>query len=303
MFRLHAIHKENFIHRDFHSGNILLKRNDSGNLWKIGDLGLLQPENNISGNEIHGVIPYISPEIFKDSSFSKASDIYSMGMIMWELTSGCKPFANVEHDVNLIHKILDGRRPEITEDTPEFFANLIKRCWDNNPFKRPIIFEIFEFVSWCNFSHTVKHVEFKQAEEKRLELIQLEILGPEFSKKPHSKAIYTSRSLSSLISRCSSGFTSKDLNFDMDIEPQNHNYYNTIELNFDMDIGPQNHDYTSKEPKIDFVIEHQNHDYNSVELKLSMYITSILTSRKHNIGELNIEPQNDGKRIKADDAD
>jgi serine/threonine protein kinase len=57
------------------------------------------------------VIPYIAPEIFKGSAFSKESDIYCMGMIMWELTTGCKPFANVEHDIKLIYKILDGERP------------------------------------------------------------------------------------------------------------------------------------------------------------------------------------------------
>ncbi|RGB24676.1 kinase-like domain-containing protein, partial [Rhizophagus diaphanus] len=66
----------------------------------IGDLGLSQPANSTSANnEIYGVIPYIAPEIFKGSSFSKESDVYSMGMIMWELTTGCKPFANVEPNI------------------------------------------------------------------------------------------------------------------------------------------------------------------------------------------------------------
>ena len=42
---------------------------------------------------------------------------------MWKLTTGCKPFVNVEHGTNLIIKIIDGKRPEITDDTPEFFAS------------------------------------------------------------------------------------------------------------------------------------------------------------------------------------
>ncbi|RIA93804.1 hypothetical protein C1645_818885 [Glomus cerebriforme] len=61
---------------------------------------------------IYGVISYIAPEIFKGSkgsAFSKESDIYSMGMIMWELTT----MSNMT-----IIKILNGVRPEITEDTP-----------------------------------------------------------------------------------------------------------------------------------------------------------------------------------------
>ncbi|RIA81103.1 hypothetical protein C1645_791229, partial [Glomus cerebriforme] len=56
-----------------------------------------------------------------------------MGMIMWELTTGCKPFANIEHDIQLIYKILDGERPKITEDTPECYADLMKSCWDSDP--------------------------------------------------------------------------------------------------------------------------------------------------------------------------
>ena len=100
-------------------------------------MGLSQPANNTSNNEIYGVIPYIAPEILKGAAFSKESDIYSMGMIMWELTTGCKPFANVDHDTDLIYKIVDGKRPEITDDTPECFANLMKKCWNSNPTKMP----------------------------------------------------------------------------------------------------------------------------------------------------------------------
>jgi serine/threonine protein kinase len=183
--------------------------------WLIGDLGLSQPANNtLKNNEIYGVIPYIAPEVFKDTKFSKESDIYSFGMIMWELTTGCKPFANVEHDVNLIYKIIDGRRPEITQDTPECFANLMKECWDSNPSKRPTIDNIRSFIrGWFfadklgNRNYDKFHPEFKetfdQAEKKRLELIQSKKLGPEFSEETHPKAIYTSRAVSSLISKSS----------------------------------------------------------------------------------------------------
>ncbi|POG60297.1 kinase-like domain-containing protein, partial [Rhizophagus irregularis DAOM 181602=DAOM 197198] len=111
--------------------------------WQIGDLGLSQPSNNTSSNnEIYGVIPYIAPEIFRGSGFSKESDVYCMGMIMWELTTGCKPFANDEHEIELAFKILDGERPKITENTPECYASLMKSCWDPDPKKRPSMTEI-----------------------------------------------------------------------------------------------------------------------------------------------------------------
>ncbi|PKY33961.1 kinase-like protein [Rhizophagus irregularis] len=113
---LENIHNNNFIHQDILT---------SGN---IGDLGLSQPANNtLSNNEIYGVIPYIAPEIFKGAAFSKESDIYSFNMIMWELTTGSKSYANIEHNVELIYEIIDGKRPEITNDTPECFANLMRK--------------------------------------------------------------------------------------------------------------------------------------------------------------------------------
>ncbi|GBC18024.2 kinase-like domain-containing protein [Rhizophagus irregularis DAOM 181602=DAOM 197198] len=255
---LHSIHKKNVIHRDFHSGNILLKYSDSRNLWKIGDFNLSQHTNStLTSNEIYGVIPYIAPEIFKGSQFSKGADIYSM------------------------------------EDTPEIYANLMKRCWNSDPNKRPLIFEILESVSWYNYDYTTKFAVFKQAEERRLELIEMKMLGPDFSEKRHSGAIYTSRLLSALISKDSlefsinafnekQGYTSQELNFNNDNESQN-NDYNSVELKSNEDIFQ--------------ISSLENNDFAKDSTQQG---TSISTSRKHNIEESNIQPQNDGKRIKAE---
>ena len=205
-FRLQTIHEKDFIHRDFHSGNILIEIVGNIDQYLVGDLGLSQPANStLSTNEIYGVIPYIAPEIFKGAKFSKASDVYSMSMVMWELTTGCKPFANIENDANLIYKIIDGERPEITNDTPEDFANLMKKCWNSNPKKRPSAKEICKRLNlWLNSIENDSIGQFNQAEEIRLELVKSKILGPGFNEKPHSKAIYTSRPLNSLISSVNS---------------------------------------------------------------------------------------------------
>ncbi|CAI2173029.1 12147_t:CDS:2 [Funneliformis geosporum] len=106
--------------------------------WKIGDLGLSQPANNtLQSNDIYGAIPYIAPEIFNGDPYSKDSDIYSMGMIMWECASNRKPFADIEHD--LIVKIINGLRPKVPKDTPEWLAELMRKCWHSDPSKRPSI--------------------------------------------------------------------------------------------------------------------------------------------------------------------
>ncbi|GBB93709.1 hypothetical protein RclHR1_02220004 [Rhizophagus clarus] len=203
---LKLIHKKNFIHRDFHSGNILfvVEVYDSVKKYqcKVADLGLSQTLNNNNtdpNNEVYGVIPYIAPEIFKGSDFSKEADIYSLGMIMWELTTGCKPFDDVKHDIHLVYKIIDGERPKITEDTPECYANLMKSCWDPDPKKRPSIKKIRNtFDDWYFRNEFI--TEFDQAEEKRKKLIELKMIGPEFAEKRHLEVIYTSRPLSTFIS-------------------------------------------------------------------------------------------------------
>ncbi|PKC09528.1 kinase-like protein, partial [Rhizophagus irregularis] len=178
-------------------------------------LGLSHPANDsLFNKEIYGVIPYIAPEIFKGAKFSHASDIYSLGMIMWECTTGCKPFANIEHDQNLIYNIIDGKRPEITEDTPEFLANLMKRCWDSDPKNRPTAWEIlfilpikYNSLELNYYAEPYYISEMRESEQKRLELIRLKKLGPKFTEKPHSKAIYTSRPLKSLYTNSSNSLT------------------------------------------------------------------------------------------------
>ncbi|RIA93826.1 kinase-like domain-containing protein [Glomus cerebriforme] len=249
---LETIHVIGFIHRDFHSGNILFDSSDSKkrHRWKIGDLGLSQPANNTSSNsEIYGPIPYIAPEVFKGSAFSKESDIYCMGMIMWELTTGCKPFANVKHDFRLIRKILDGERPKITEDTPECYADLMKSCWDPDPKKRPSIKKIrTTFGSW--FFKNTNRDQFNQAEVKRKELINSKKLNPEFTEILHSKSIYTSKPISSLISKFLSlqDYISIELEFDIDIESTSPNLTSVRKRNIE-ELNVETHDNRGKHIK------------------------------------------------------
>ncbi|RHZ74577.1 hypothetical protein Glove_220g34 [Diversispora epigaea] len=190
------IHDKKIVHRDLHSGNILVNRSKVNNVKIpiISDLGFSQPANidsNLSReSQIYGIIPYMAPELFKSQPYSYASDIYSLGMIMWELTSGHRPFHDQEHGPKLILDILDGKRPEITEDTPEWWENLMKRCWNPDPSQRPKIEEIR-----FNFNNN----ELNKAEDKRLEMIKSK---KPFVKNPgyeHPNSRYYSISLNSML--------------------------------------------------------------------------------------------------------
>ncbi|CAI2185381.1 15118_t:CDS:2, partial [Funneliformis geosporum] len=130
---LSKIHKKSIIHRDLHSGNILI----NNNYIKIGDLGLSKSATEAEDNETYGIIPYIAPEVLQGKKYTIASDIYSFGMIMWECMTGRRPFWDRTHDTELIIDICDGLRPLTGIVAPEGYIELMKECWDPDQSKRP----------------------------------------------------------------------------------------------------------------------------------------------------------------------
>src|SRR5438067_11644191 len=169
------IHCHNYIHHDLHSGNILSYDIDDN---IIGDLGLSQQAINRkhNPNKIFGVIPYLAPEVLLKKPYTKESDIYSFGIIMWEFITGKKPFHDRQHNHILISDILKGERLQITDDTPEFYAKLMRRCWDHNPENRPTAREIqkcFREYKQYNITEEKKRI-IELAEAKRQEIINSE---------------------------------------------------------------------------------------------------------------------------------
>jgi serine/threonine protein kinase len=131
---LGMVHYENSIHRDLHSGNILYSQFSDG--WYISDLGLCGPADKPS-TSIYGNLPYIAPEVISGKQTTKASDIYSVAMLMWEISFEQPPFINHEHDYDLAINIINGMRPKIISEMPLKYKNLMEQCWDADPLKRP----------------------------------------------------------------------------------------------------------------------------------------------------------------------
>jgi len=136
IYALRDIHRANAIHRDLHSGNLLfvqmLQRFD------ISDLGFCGPADK-SPTSIYGNLPYIAPEVISRKEYTFKSDIYSIGMLMWEISSGQPPFSIYEHDLDFAMNIINGMRPKIVPGTPLEYISLLKQCWDADPLKRPDI--------------------------------------------------------------------------------------------------------------------------------------------------------------------
>lgn len=77
----------------------------------------------------------LPPEVLHGKEYTKAADVYSYGILLWELTSCQPPFVDRKYDLNLLTEIIGGLRPKFTEDTPEKYRKIINECWDPDPEK------------------------------------------------------------------------------------------------------------------------------------------------------------------------
>src|SRR5437763_10551236 len=139
---LYYIHEKDLIHCDLHSGNVLVQEG----ACFITDFGLCGPVDDESSNKIYGITPYIAPEVLRrNKKNTKESDVYSIGMLMWEIFSGHPPFDDRAHDYHLILDICKGLRPQILPNMPKDYVEMMKKSWDDDPSKRPTILELLVF--------------------------------------------------------------------------------------------------------------------------------------------------------------
>ncbi|RIB25080.1 kinase-like domain-containing protein [Gigaspora rosea] len=155
---LQIIHSQELVHRDLHSGNILLNSLKSA---YIADLGLSITANielkslKSKSDGICGILPYIAPEVLDKQPYTKSSDNYSFGIIMWEILYG-KPVdfelnSMLQSKVQYQFQVCDGLRPPVRENTAICYKDLMKKCWHAEPEKRPSANEVYEiFLEWQN---------------------------------------------------------------------------------------------------------------------------------------------------------
>ncbi|RIA95998.1 kinase-like domain-containing protein [Glomus cerebriforme] len=201
---LNQIHNEKLIHRDLHIGNILCFPHKTF----ITDLGLCKPADNTlkdtkdTRKNTYGVLPYIAPEVLQGQNYTKAADIYSFGIIMYEIILGLPPYYDVSHDENLAIKICQGLRPRFNIKVPQLVVHLIKRCLDANPLNRPTAEEIKEILDkWRKeansrrFNPTELTKQIEEAEEINNNLSMRNLSSTNLKYETHSEAIYASRLL------------------------------------------------------------------------------------------------------------
>ncbi|ORZ20856.1 kinase-like domain-containing protein, partial [Lobosporangium transversale] len=136
---LDFIHRENIFHTDLHSRNILI---DTHGKALITDFGLSKSVNKTiytTKAGLFGVVPYVAPERMQNPTYTYNAkcDIYSLGVIFWELSSCVIPFEAQLQDVMLAVNIIAGVREKSVPGTAVEYEMLYRRCWDGLPQNRP----------------------------------------------------------------------------------------------------------------------------------------------------------------------
>ncbi len=131
------LHSRQIIHRDLKSLNILL---DEHNRAKLTDFGLatVKKETSTQTKQSVGTLLWMAPELFKRGTrCTPASDIYGLGMVLWELASGQIPWNDAPNPQIVPTWVMQGECEEIPSDTDPRFKGIIEACWDQNPTSRP----------------------------------------------------------------------------------------------------------------------------------------------------------------------
>jgi serine/threonine protein kinase len=127
---LRAIHSNGIVHRDLSPNNIMVM--ESGQA-KILDLGMAKDMNRpLSSSPLYlaGTIPYVAPEQIEGETATLASDIFSFGVMLYEMLAGRNPF-QAEHNASILYNILN-KQPETIDtylkDCPSALTSLVDRC-------------------------------------------------------------------------------------------------------------------------------------------------------------------------------
>ncbi|CAF97434.1 unnamed protein product, partial [Tetraodon nigroviridis] len=104
---------------------------------KITDFGLAREWHQTTKMSAAGTYAWMAPEVIKLSLFSKSSDVWSFGVLLWELLTGEVPYREIDALAVAYGVAMNKLTLPIPSTCPEAFAQLLEECWSPNPHSRP----------------------------------------------------------------------------------------------------------------------------------------------------------------------
>lgn len=139
-------HDAGIVHADVKPKNILMSEDGQPKLTDFGSSVLIEEPNQVK--EYHGTPGYTAPEIIKGISPRPASDIYSLGIVAWQMISRKLPFAGL-HSHAIIYLTAKGQRPEDDTIDDEFhgiYKSLYRQMWSQDISERPTANEVISRI-------------------------------------------------------------------------------------------------------------------------------------------------------------
>lgn len=134
---LAAAHRAGLVHRDMKPENVLVS--EDGRI-KVTDFGLMRPaDQHTQTHTLMGTVAYVSPELVKNLPADARSDIYAVGIMLFEMLTGRQPF-RAQSPMQVAYKHAHERVPDprtLTPDIPEEIAQLVLACTEPDPDQRP----------------------------------------------------------------------------------------------------------------------------------------------------------------------
>ncbi|MFN7097204.1 MAG: protein kinase, partial [Gammaproteobacteria bacterium] len=143
---LYYLHANKVLHRDLKSANILVTSTGHA---KLADFGLAKTAasdiKTIGEIKQSQAYEWLAPETLQRGvTYDEKADIYSLGVIIWQIYTGKMPYSELKQDV--CDYVAKGGREAIPDNVPTSMAKLIQLCWDANPNKRPKCIEVIEYL-------------------------------------------------------------------------------------------------------------------------------------------------------------
>ncbi|CAH1800186.1 unnamed protein product [Owenia fusiformis] len=142
---LHGMKPKPLIHRDLKPPNLLLI--NGGTVLKICDFGTACAiQTHMTNNK--GSAAWMAPEVFEGSNYSEKCDVFSWGIILWEVITRRKPFDEVGGGAfRIMWAVHNGTRPPMVKNLPEPLKSLMTKCWLKNPAERPSMAEVVRVMT------------------------------------------------------------------------------------------------------------------------------------------------------------
>ncbi|CAH1709880.1 mitogen-activated protein kinase kinase kinase 13-A isoform X3 [Aphis gossypii] len=147
---MHYLHVNKIIHRDLKSPNVLIGRQE---MVKISDFGTSREWNEISTKmSFAGTVAWMAPEIIRNEPCSEKVDIWSFGVVLWELMTCETPYKDVDSSAIIWGVGSNSLHLPIPSSCPDGFRLLIKQCWAAKPRNRP------------SFKHIMMHLDIASSQ-------------------------------------------------------------------------------------------------------------------------------------------